>query len=66
MNFTERKTVYFHSSEPQNTGTVLKLAKEYARAEGIKDIVVASTTGEMALKLQKFPRVSIWWRFLIR
>jgi len=29
---------------------VLKLAKEYAQAEGIKDIVVASTTGETGVK----------------
>jgi hypothetical protein len=50
MNFIERKTVYFHSSGPENTDTVLKLAKEYAQAEGIKDIVVASTTGETGVK----------------
>jgi hypothetical protein len=50
MNFTKRKTVYFHSSGSQNTETVLKLAKEYAQAEGIKDIVVASTTGETGVK----------------
>jgi len=50
MNPIERKTAYFHSSGPQNTETVLKLAKEYAQAEGIKDIVVASTTGETGVK----------------
>ena len=50
MNLTKRKTVYFHSSGSQNTETVLKLAKEYAQAEGIKDIVVASTTGETGVK----------------
>lgn len=46
MNFTERKTVYFEAAGSQNTELVLKLAKEYAQAEGIEDILVASTTGE--------------------
>jgi hypothetical protein len=46
MNSTERKTVYFQAPGPQNTKSVLRLAKEYAQTEGIKDIVVASTTGE--------------------
>ncbi len=50
MTTTERKTVYFHSSGSQNTETVLKLAKKYAQAEGIKDIVVASTMGETGVK----------------
>ncbi len=50
MSLTERKTVYFNSSGPRNTETVLRLAKEYAQAEGIKDIVVASTTGETGVK----------------
>jgi len=46
MNSAERKTTYFQSPGPQNTESVLRLAKEYAQTEGIKDIVVASTTGE--------------------
>ncbi|UCH70537.1 MAG: hypothetical protein JSV29_00710 [Candidatus Bathyarchaeota archaeon] len=46
MNFTERKTVYFEAAGSQNTELVLKLAKEYAQAEGIEDVLVASTTGE--------------------
>jgi len=46
MNSTERKTVYFQAPGPQNTESVLRLAKEYAQTEGIKDIVVASTTGK--------------------
>jgi len=45
MNSTERRTVYFQAPGPLNTESVLKLAKEYAQSEGIKDIVVASTTG---------------------
>ncbi len=46
MSFIEHKTVYFEAAGQQNTGHVLRLAKEHAQAEGIKDIVVASTTGE--------------------
>ena len=46
MNSIERKITYFQSPGPQNTESVLRLAKEYAQTEGIKDIVVASTTGE--------------------
>jgi len=46
MNSTERKIVYFQAPGSQNTESVLRLAKEYAQTEGIKNIVVASTTGE--------------------
>ena len=50
MGLVERKTVYFDSAGEHNTDVVLKLAKDYAEAEGIKDIVVASTTGETGAK----------------
>ena len=50
LGFVERKTVYFDSAGRHNTDVVLKLAKEYAEAEGIGDIVVASTTGETGAK----------------
>ncbi len=50
MNSVEQKTVYFHSAGGHNTDTVLKLAKEYAEAEEISNIVVASTTGETGVK----------------
>jgi len=53
MSFTERKTAYFEVAGQQNTESVLRLAKEYAQAEGIKDIVVASTTGETGLIASK-------------
>jgi len=46
MSLIERKTLYFNAPGKQNTEAVLKLAKEYAQTEGIRDIVVASTTGE--------------------
>jgi hypothetical protein len=50
MSFVERKTVYFESAGRHNTDVVLKLAKDYAEEEGIRDIVVASTTGETGAK----------------
>lgn len=46
MGFVERRTVYFQTSGKENTEAVLKLAREYAEAEGMKDVVVASTMGE--------------------
>jgi hypothetical protein len=46
----EGKTIYFERPGKENTETVLKLVKEYAEAKGIKDIVVASTTGETGVK----------------
>jgi len=42
--------VYFDPAGEHNTEAVLKLAKEYAEAEGVSDIVVASTTGETGAK----------------
>lgn len=50
MGSVERKTVYFESAGKHNTDAVLKLSKKYAEAEGIRDIVVASTTGETGVK----------------
>jgi len=42
----ERKTIYFEKAGNQNTGTLLKHVKKYAESAGIRDIVVASTSGE--------------------
>jgi len=53
MRFVERKTVYFETPGKQNTESVLELVKNYAQAEGIRDIVVASTTGETGVKASK-------------
>jgi len=53
MSFVERKTVYFEAPGEQNTESVLELVKNYAQAKGIKDIVVASTTGETGVKASK-------------
>lgn len=43
---TGLKTVYFDKAGRENTKTLLKTVKTYAESIGIKDIVVASTTGE--------------------
>ena len=56
MRSVERKTVYFEAPGEQNTDSVLKLVKNYAQAEGIRDIVVASTTGETGVKASKIFR----------
>jgi len=50
MSSVERKTVYFELAGRHNTDIVLRLAKEYAEAQGIRTIVVASTTGETGVK----------------
>ena len=42
--------VYFERSGKEWTYEVLKICKEYAESQGIKDIVVASTTGETGVK----------------
>lgn len=44
------KTVYFNKPGPKNTKETLKLAKERAETLGIKNIIVASTTGETGSK----------------
>jgi hypothetical protein len=50
MRLVERKTVYFETPGKQNTKSVLELVKHYAQAEGIRDIVVVSTTGETGVE----------------
>jgi len=50
MSSKTGKTVYFDAPGPQNTDDVIRLAKERAVALGIKDVVVASTTGETGVK----------------
>jgi hypothetical protein len=44
------KTVYFEKPGPENTEETLKLARARAEELGIKNIVVASTTGETGAK----------------
>lgn len=50
MGSTEGETTYLDAPGPQNTEQVFRLVKKYAQAEGIKDIVVASTTGGTGAK----------------
>jgi hypothetical protein len=51
MRSVERKTVYFETPGKQNTESVLELVKDYAQAEGTRDIIVASTTGETVVEV---------------
>jgi hypothetical protein len=53
MSFAEKKVTYFNMAGKQNTDILLKIVKEYIEKEGIKDIVVASTTGETGAKASK-------------
>jgi len=46
----ESKTVYFEKLGKENTDEVLRIARRRAEELGIKTIVVASTTGETAVK----------------
>jgi hypothetical protein len=49
----ESKTVYFEKTGKDNTDATLKLAKQRADELGIKSIVVASNTGDTAIKAVK-------------
>ncbi len=53
MSMVKRETVYFQAPGEPNTDSLLSLTKKYAEAEGIKDIVVASTGGETGVKASK-------------
>lgn len=53
MSSIEKKTIYFNKPGEQDTDTLLKFVKEYVEKEDIKDIVVASTTGETGAKAAK-------------
>jgi hypothetical protein len=53
MEATEKETLYFSKPGAQNTDQLLEFVKEYVKKEGIKDIVVASTTGKTGAKASK-------------
>lgn len=53
MNVDERKAVYFKEASKQNTDVLLRFVKEYLENGNVKDIVVASTTGETGVKASK-------------
>ncbi|AEA46370.1 pyruvate kinase alpha/beta domain-containing protein [Archaeoglobus veneficus] len=52
----EKKIVYFEKPGEQNTDDTLRLAVERARELGIKYLVVASSTGETAMKALELAR----------
>jgi hypothetical protein len=53
MSTVEKRTVYFKEAGMVNTDTLLETVKSYVEAEKIKDIVVASTTGNTGAKAAK-------------
>lgn len=53
MSRNEKKVLYFKRKSKRNTDTLLRFVKKYAEKEGIKDIVVASTSGETGAKASK-------------
>ncbi len=53
MSAVERKVTYFNEAGKQNTDALLSIVKEYVEKEGIRNIVVASTTGETGAKASK-------------
>jgi hypothetical protein len=53
MSAVERKAFYFEEAGKQNTDALLRIAKEYVEKEGIRHVVVASTTGETGVKASK-------------
>lgn len=50
MSSIEGSVIYFETAGKHNTDAVLKTVKGYAEREGIRNIVVASTTGETGAK----------------
>jgi len=53
MSIIERKTTYFKEAGAKNTETLLNTVKSYVENEGIRDIVVASSTGATGAKATK-------------
>ena len=50
---SEGKIVYFKNKGPENTGDTIECALACCRAQAINQIVVASSTGETALKVRE-------------
>ncbi|MBC7130854.1 hypothetical protein H5T51_06525 [Candidatus Bathyarchaeota archaeon] len=53
MSYIERKVHYFNNAGPHNTDELLRIVKNYVKKEGLRDIIVASTTGETGVKAAK-------------
>jgi uncharacterized protein len=45
LSSVEKTTLYFEKAGEQNTKTLLEFVKKYVKQEGIRNLVVASTTG---------------------
>jgi len=56
VSVVKKKTIYFRESGNQNTESLLGFVKEYVEKEDIKDVVVASTSGETGAKASKILR----------
>jgi hypothetical protein len=53
MSSVKKETTYFNTAGKENTDTVLNLVKENVQKENIKNVIVASTTGETGAKASK-------------
>ena len=53
MSVVERKVTYYNEAGKHNTDALLRSVKEYVEKEGIRNVVVASTTGETGAKASK-------------
>jgi hypothetical protein len=51
---TEGKIVYFQAPGPENTDDVFRIAKSRSEQLGVKNILVASTTGHTGAKAIEF------------
>ena len=56
MSSIKREAVYFQAPGRLNTESALEVVKDYAQAEQIKHIVVASTTGETGVRASEVLR----------
>jgi hypothetical protein len=54
MADSSSECLYFETPGPQNTEKTLKLSAKRAKSLGIKEIVVASTTGDTGIKAAEF------------
>jgi len=53
MSAVGRKVFYFEEAGKQNTDALLRIVKDYVEKEGIRHVVIASTTGETGVKASK-------------
>lgn len=55
----ETKITYFENGGPENTETTLKLAAEAAREQGIKNLVIATSSGRTPLALTDYEGLNV-------